>query len=472
MISYAEVSNSARILFPLNGSYLNTSVIKVKIQAPGKGKVFIDGREIAFESSGKELEEEIPFPDGYHEISIRADVALSPFRVDKKVGFTVDTKPPQLNLHLKGKDFITGNACFALEGNTEEDCVLTVNETEIPLSDGNFKTNFLLKSGKNILKVTSTDRAGNTTSSKIFVMLDNIPPKVTVISPVNGSTLKDPFPEIKLKVTDDNFNPSASTLLLDGYKLNYTYDPSKGILAYSCQFQKSEGIHKLDYSMKDKMGNVSKGTVNFTIKSSDVFGDNYLSMGAAGNDVKELQRRLKKNGIKVEITGKFDSATNDAVNEFQRKKGIQGEKNEAGPLTIAALSNHIIITLEDFSLELYSPDDKLLRSYVITCGEKKYPTPTGSFFLNKKEKDPTWVPPDSEWAVGKEITGPGKDNPLGTRWMGIIGNKVGIHGTQYPSTLGMAVSHGCIRMSIPQSEELFELINVGSRVVIREFRKK
>jgi len=56
--------------------------------------------------------------------------------------------------------------------------------------------------------------------------------------------------------------------------------------------------------------------------------------------------------------------------------------------------------------------------------------------------------------------------------MGIIGNKVGIHGTRYPSTLGTASSHGCIRMSIGESEQLFELINVGTRVIIREKVKK
>ena len=472
MISYAGVSSSAKILFPLNDSYLNTKVIKVKIKAPGKGKVFIDGRDIAFESSGKELEEEIPFADGPHEISITADVAFSPFKVNKKVNFTVDTKPPKLTLNLKGKQFITGNLCFGIEGKTEDNCVVSINESSIPHSGGSFKTNMLLESGKNILKVTAVDRAGNTTSSKISVMVDNIPPAVKVISPAEGSTLDDPFPEIKLKVTDNNFNPSKSGLVLDGYKLDYIYDPHTGMISYSCQYQKSEGFHKLDYSMQDKMGNINRGTVNFTIKSSDVFGDNYLSLGATGNDVRELQRRLKKNGIKVDITGLFDSKTEEAVNEFQKKKGIKGEKNQAGHLTIAAMSNHIIITLEDFSLKLYSPDNKLLRSYMITCGEKKYPTPTGSFFINKKEKDPTWVPPNSEWAVGKKITGPGKDNPLGTRWMGFIGNKVGIHGTHYPSTLGTASSHGCLRMSIPQSEELFELVNVGARVVVREKREK
>lgn len=472
MISYAGVSNSAKILFPLNNTYLNTKVIKVKIKAPGKGKVFIDGREIAFESSGKELEEEIAFTDGPHEISIIADVALSPLKVNKKVSFTVDTEPPKLKLSLKGKEFITGNLCFDIEGKTEENCTVSVNESQIPQSGGSFKTNFLLESGKNILNVSTVDRAGNSTSSKISVMVDNIPPVVAVISPADGSVLKDPFPEIKLKVTDNNFNSSKSTLSLDGYKLDYIYDPQSNMISYSCQYQKSEGTHKLSYSMQDKMGNVNRGTVNFTINSSDVFGDNYLSLGATGNDVKELQRRLKKNGIKIDVTGQFDSKTEDAVNEFQRKKGIKGEKNQAGHLTIAALSNHIIITLEDFSLDLYSPEGKYLRGYVITCGEKKYPTPTGSFFINKKEKDPTWVPPNSEWAVGKKVTGPGKDNPLGTRWMGFIGNKVGIHGTHYPSTLGTASSHGCLRMSIPQSEELFELVNVGASVVVREKREK
>ena len=61
---------------------------------------------------------------------------------------------------------------------------------------------------------------------------------------------------------------------------------------------------------------------------------------------------------------------------------------------------------------------------------------------------------------------PGPDNPLGTRWMGLVRPSVGIHGTNDPASIGYSVSHGCIRMSIPDVERLFEMVYVGTRVTI------
>ena len=51
---------------------------------------------------------------------------------------------------------------------------------------------------------------------------------------------------------------------------------------------------------------------------------------------------------------------------------------------------------------------------------------------------------------------PGPGNPLGTRWMGLSAPAVGIHGTPDPASIGYSVSHGCIRMRIPEVEWLFD----------------
>ena len=61
---------------------------------------------------------------------------------------------------------------------------------------------------------------------------------------------------------------------------------------------------------------------------------------------------------------------------------------------------------------------------------------------------------------------PGPDNPLGTRWMGLTAPGVGIHGTDAPASIGYSVSHGCIRMQIPEAEWLFERVQIGTPVVI------
>jgi lipoprotein-anchoring transpeptidase ErfK/SrfK len=50
--------------------------------------------------------------------------------------------------------------------------------------------------------------------------------------------------------------------------------------------------------------------------------------------------------------------------------------------------------------------------------------------------------------------------------MGISSPAVGIHGTPDAASLGYSVSHGCIRMAIPEAEWLFEQVDVGTQVYI------
>ena len=108
----------------------------------------------------------------------------------------------------------------------------------------------------------------------------------------------------------------------------------------------------------------------------------------------------------------------------------------------------------------------LVRDFTVATGSAEYPTPTGTFEIVNMQRDPTWTPPDSDWAKDAEPIPPGPGNPLGTRWMGISSPAVGIHGTPDAASLGYSVSHGCIRMAIPEAEWLFEQVDVGTPVYI------
>jgi len=61
----------------------------------------------------------------------------------------------------------------------------------------------------------------------------------------------------------------------------------------------------------------------------------------------------------------------------------------------------------------------------------------------------------------------GKDNPLGTRWLGLSQKGYGIHGTNAPKSVGHAASHGCIRLRNRDMERLFTMLRLGDAVVIR-----
>jgi lipoprotein-anchoring transpeptidase ErfK/SrfK len=125
----------------------------------------------------------------------------------------------------------------------------------------------------------------------------------------------------------------------------------------------------------------------------------------------------------------------------------------------------IVIKRGSNELNLYD-GPKLARTFGVATGQNKYPTPLGAFEIVVMERNPTWNPPDSEWAKDAEPIPPGPGNPLGTRWMGISSPAVGIHGTPDAASIGYSVSHGCIRMKIPEAEWLFEHVDVGTPVYI------
>ena len=61
--------------------------------------------------------------------------------------------------------------------------------------------------------------------------------------------------------------------------------------------------------------------------------------------------------------------------------------------------------------------------------------------------NPRWIPPEEEWAEDEEVSEPGDpDNPLGHAQL-VYRAPNSIHGTNEPSSLGKAVSHGSIRVS-------------------------
>jgi lipoprotein-anchoring transpeptidase ErfK/SrfK len=134
-------------------------------------------------------------------------------------------------------------------------------------------------------------------------------------------------------------------------------------------------------------------------------------------------------------------------------------------LTEKSIGPVIVIRRASNQLTLYN-GAKVVRRFKVATGQAVYPTPLGLFSIVVKWKNPWWYPPDSPWAKGEKPVPPGPGNPLGTRWMGLSSPGVGIHGTPQSGSIGYSLSHGCIRMLIPQAEWLFEHVDIGTPVYI------
>jgi L,D-transpeptidase ErfK/SrfK len=112
-------------------------------------------------------------------------------------------------------------------------------------------------------------------------------------------------------------------------------------------------------------------------------------------------------------------------------------------------------------------------TYPVSIGKMDWRTPLGTTHVIQKQKDPTWYPPESVRKEHAEAgdplppkVGPGPDNPLGAYAMRLAaGNGTYlIHGTNNPIAVGLAVTHGCIRMYPDDVSALFPLIPVGTPV--------
>ncbi|HTB88952.1 MAG TPA: L,D-transpeptidase family protein [Steroidobacteraceae bacterium] len=112
-------------------------------------------------------------------------------------------------------------------------------------------------------------------------------------------------------------------------------------------------------------------------------------------------------------------------------------------------------------------------TYPVSIGKMDWRTPLGVTHVIQKQKDPTWYPPESVRKEHAEAgdplpakVGPGPDNPLGAYAMRLAaGNGTYlIHGTNNPIAVGLAVTHGCIRMYPDDVSALFPLIPVGTPV--------
>ena len=178
--------------------------------------------------------------------------------------------------------------------------------------------------------------------------------------------------------------------------------------------------------------------------------------------------------------GKAGSAPNGKLVESQIRAAIGQPllraQQEAIPLvainpsaTLEQLGYVIVVSKGERLVRLYAPvagKSKAVLKFKVAVGAPSFPTPSGKFTIVNMQKDPWWYPPASDWAKDSEPVPPGPSNPLGTRWMGLDRQDIGLHGTPDSSSLGGYASHGCVRMFIPSAEKLYSLVDVGTPVVI------
>jgi len=142
--------------------------------------------------------------------------------------------------------------------------------------------------------------------------------------------------------------------------------------------------------------------------------------------------------------------------------GVAALAQTSRPVGAARSPRVVLISILDRKLAVLE-DGEVLATFPVAVGAAVSPSPTGDFQIVSRVSHPTYYHP------GKVIPS-GKDNPLGTRWIGLSQQSYGIHGTNAPRSIGHAASHGCIRMRNRDVEQMFTMLRIGDVVRIRDER--
>ena len=131
-------------------------------------------------------------------------------------------------------------------------------------------------------------------------------------------------------------------------------------------------------------------------------------------------------------------------------------------------ANTIIVDTSERRL-YYVLDDGTALKYGVGVGRQGF-TWTGTNRISRKAEWPGWTPPAAmrkrQPHLPAHMKG-GPNNPLGARAMYIGSTLYRIHGSNEPWTIGQAVSSGCIRMANEDVMHLYDMVKVGTKVVVQ-----
>ncbi len=188
------------------------------------------------------------------------------------------------------------------------------------------------------------------------------------------------------------------------------------------------------------------GEIMFILIHSDALVEESISYEVRSGDT--LEKIAREHRTTIELIKKRNSLRNDSL-KVGRSLSLW---NKFFNIEVNKTSNRLYLKL----------DQRIIKVYSVSTGKAETITPLGEFVIKSRYPNPTW------FHHGTVVSGGSPENFLGTRWLGFDKLKYGIHGTIYPELIGQSVSGGCIRMKNEDVEELYDIIPIGTKVVIRQ----
>jgi peptidoglycan hydrolase-like protein with peptidoglycan-binding domain len=410
----------------------------------------------------------VPLANGIHNLAFTADSGQI-FRrhFDTKWQMTVAADTRKVDLGAFDTALLISSSPATFSGTVAANAVVTltsgaVTATATADAAGAYSVGAALPDGPATVTLTATDAAGVQTTESIAALVDTQAPQLTVV-PI-AETLRSARVTVAVNATDAAA-VSTLTAKLNGKAVQVVGQASAARIQLKGL---SQGINTLVVTALDRGGHITASRQQFLVDSTEKFGAAFMMPGAQGKDVITLQRCMALiDAYNGKPTGVYDDATVAAVRRTQTRYGLP-VNGMVGARELLVLGRHIVIDLSELRLYFYRYD-RLVKKYHVATGQPRYPTPTGTYAIIQMTKNPTWLPPNSDWAQNATPVPPGASNPLGTRWMGTSASGIGIHGVPASenSSIGTYASHGCIRMFNWDAVQLFTRVVIGTPVIIQ-----
>jgi lipoprotein-anchoring transpeptidase ErfK/SrfK len=202
----------------------------------------------------------------------------------------------------------------------------------------------------------------------------------------------------------------------------------------------------------------------------------------AANATMSVNKKKKRIDFKASVIGYKVNQSDDALKPLLA--ALASATESSTPSTIALTTavtkpkitkfgRTLLVVLSQRKIYLYD-NMKVYKTFRCAIGQKAWPTPTGNFYIGKKNPRPTWTNGYASWSRNMPaFIGPGPNNPLGTRALYVYNSKgkdtgVRFHGVPHSEdpSIGHAASHGCLRMHRKDVEKLYPLVPLKTKVYI------
>ena len=120
-------------------------------------------------------------------------------------------------------------------------------------------------------------------------------------------------------------------------------------------------------------------------------------------------------------------------------------------------------------LRAYDAEGRLVVAYPATIGSESNPSPSGIHTVEGVAPMPNYTyNPDINFQQGDNtetlIVPPGPNGPVGSMWIDLSEPTYGIHGTPEPALIDKTSSHGCVRLTNWDAQELSQMVSPGVEV--------